>query len=479
MKQNFCKSCGTTLQADEGFCPECGTAIIVADPSPPSGNVPSRTKMVVKKEPFSRKKKVLFSILAMLAVIVIGGHLFLMHLTDSTKQLQAIHNAIVDENGEALSKELTFSDETIYDKMSFVKSLKNNDFKALIDDLSSSMDTVKETGLTAIIVDQDGIELFRMNREKLLFFYSNIIIEPVTYSILVNTEILDSTLEIAGTEFKLDGKSITIDKVVPTDYEMVLSGKNPYFESTGKIFIDKPAFANPVEIDLPASEYSVSFADAPADSILFINDVSTEKLVKDIAQISPVFANGATFHAVRKLEDGKSEKSEEIVDAFGKTISFKFPLLAKAEEDAEKKAVAEAEKIEVSAQQAEINEEKVRAASYVYETFRNVYEEALNYKDFSSIEYYLYGSGTAYEEMKDFIKGIDGSYYSYNFITNEVKNGEVIDDSVHLNVFEVFDFENEDGDITRYERAKEYVFIEVSPEHYEISKINIKDTKKN
>ena len=179
------------------------------------------------------------------------------------------------------------------------------------------------------------------------------------------------------------------------------------------------------------------------------------------------------------MDGGKTEKSEEVNAASGGILTFKFPLLVKAEEEAEKKAIAEAEKVKVSAQQAEINEEKIYNASILYNDFRNSYEEALNYENFSYIENYLYGSGEAYTQLRDFIWDIEEYYYSYNFLTNEVLSGEVIDDKIHLNVYEVFNYTGEDGDTTRYERWKEYILVEVIPNEFQILKINIQDTNKN
>ena len=65
------------------------------------------------------------------------------------------------------------------------------------------------------------------------------------------------------------------------------------------------------------------------------------------------------------------------------------------------------------------------------------------------------------------------------FSLNEVLSGEVIDDKIHLNVYEVFNYTGEDDDTTRYERWKEYILVEVIPNEFQILKINIQDTNKN
>lgn len=479
MEQIFCKNCGTSTTSKNEFCPNCGTAVTTLNSEKQVGNATTRAEKVVRREPLSTKKKVGLSIIGLLAALAIGAHFLVVHLTDSKQQLQAIHNAIVDENGKALSTELHIIENAIYDEDNFVKSLKHSDYNALITKLSTSIDSTKETGLNSIVVDSDGIELFRVIQEKFLYFYPKIKIEPIAYPILVNSEIDNSTIEIAGTTYELDGKPFTIEKVIPSDYLLKLSGKNAFFESTGDILINKYAFKESIEIDLLATDYSITFGEAPAETILYINDESTKKPVKDITEISPVFSSGASFHAERKLDDGKTEKSDEIKATPGDILTFTFPLLVKAEEEAEKKAISEAEKVKVSAQQAEINQEKIYNASILYNDYRYAYQEALNDENFSYIENFLYGSGEAYTQLRDFIWDIEEYYYSYNFLTNEVLGGEVIDDKVYLNVYEVFNYTGEDGETTRYERWKEYILIEVTPNQFQIFKININDTNKN
>ena len=289
MEQIFCKNCGTSLKPHHDFCPDCGTPTSNQNSKQQVGNETTRAEKTVRKAPLSTKKKVGLSLIVLLAVLAIGAHFLVIHLTDSKQQLQAIHNAIVDENGKALTKELIILENVIYDEDNFVKSLKHSDYNALITKLSTSVNTTKETGLNSIVIDQDGIELFRVIREKFLFFYPKIKIEPIAYPILVNSEIDNSTLEIAGTTYELEGKPFTIEKVIPSDYLLKLSGKNAFFESTGDILINKFAFKESVEIDLLSADYSITFAEAPADTILYINDESTKKIGERILPKSVLF----------------------------------------------------------------------------------------------------------------------------------------------------------------------------------------------
>ena len=54
----------------------------------------------------------------------IGTHFIITYLTDGTKQVRNIYNAIVDENGEALFAELTVPGDSLYVKDSFTKGLE-------------------------------------------------------------------------------------------------------------------------------------------------------------------------------------------------------------------------------------------------------------------------------------------------------------------------------------------------------------------
>ncbi|WP_394239568.1 zinc-ribbon domain-containing protein [Niallia oryzisoli] len=477
MEIAFCKNCGEKLEESIEFCPACGSPVTEENAIPSNTEVTyieTRTKV-----PVSFKRKVIYSIVGAIALLIIGAHLMISHLIDSDRHLQKIFNAIVDENGADLLEELSISKGLIYDKSSFASYLKADNPQGLHNDLQNAVEQVKKTGLTEVVTNQDGNELFRVKNESFLFFYSKIIIEPIPSTLRIDTDLSNSELTIANQTYPLNGKPLTIKNILPAEYEMHLKGKNEYFESEVKMKVKDNEFGDNNAIELKTVNYSIVFAEDPTDSTVFINGKSTGKTGKEIGTLKPVFSDITEVYGVRKMADDQIEKSDVIQANRGETVTFVFQELVKAEEEKRKKEQEEAEAALVQTQKSVENQEKVKKASYVYSDFRDAYENALNYKDFSHIEYYLYGSGTAYNELYDFVYESKDSYYWYRFITNEVTSGEVDDDGVHLFVNEVFTFENHLGQITKYNRSKEYVLIEVSPGKYEIKEIHINDTNKS
>ena len=329
--------------------------------------------------------------------------------------------------------------------------------------------------MTEIVMDEEGIEVFRIKFEKWLYLYPRVVIEPVSQPLVIDTTLENATLTIADQEFPLDGKPITISKILPDQYTLTLNGKNTYFDSEGTVHVDRSLFAETTTIDLANTSFSIGFEGKPADSIVYVNGKSTDKSIQEIGIIEPVFGNKATFHAVRTIADGKTEESEKVNGQPGESISFAFPSLEKAELEAKEQEQAKKEQ----AKKAEADKELIRLASEAYVNFRHAYEDALNNKNFYYIDPYLQPSGKAYGELKEFIAEAGDLYYWYDFMANEVTGGTVDGNTIKLQVREKFLFENHLGQKTNYDRKKEYNLIEASPGDYKIVEINIQDTNRN
>ncbi|MBO0589677.1 zinc-ribbon domain-containing protein [Sporosarcina sp. E16_8] len=470
MEKKFCNECGKQLADGLVFCSSCGTPV-----STTVDVAESMQKPPASKKSMPLKTKVLLSALVILFMTAIGTHFTITYLTDGTKQLRNIYNAIVDENGEALFAELAVAGDTLYVKDSFTKRLNNGYLPVFFDELQEASERVKETGLTEILVDKKGIELFRVKYEKWLYFYSRVIIEPVSQPLVIETDLKNTILTIADKEFQLDGESIKINKVLPDNYTFTVNGKNTYMESTGTYNIDREEFEEAVVVSLPGSAYSITFNSELTDGIVYVNGTSTEKTMKEIDSITPVFGDGATFHAVRAIEGGKTEKSEKVIGKPGDSVTLVYPSLLKAQKSAE--SLAKAQKVQE--EKAVGDRELIAQASAAYIDFRDAYEEALNDKSFYYVENYLVETAGVYKELKDFIAEADSTYYWYDFKINQVTEGTVEGDIIKLQVREVFVFENHLGVTTEYDRKKRYDLVETSPGQFKITAIHIKDTNRN
>lgn len=469
MEKKFCNECGKQLADELVFCSSCGTPV-----SATVHVAESMQKLPTPKKSMPLKTKVLLSTLVILFMTAIGTHFIITYLTDGTKQLRNIYNSIVDENGEALFAELAVPGGTLYVKDSFTKSLNNGYLPVFFDELQEASDRVKETGLTEILLDKKGIEIFRVKYEKWLYFYSRVLIEPISQPLVIKSDLKNTTLTLVDKEFQLEGESITINKVLPDNYTLTLNGENTYTESVGTYNIDQEDFAEGVVVSLPDSAYSITFNSELTDGIVYVNGKSTKKTMKEIKSITPVFGDGTTIHAVRAIEGGKTEESEKVVGKPGDSVTLVYPSLMKAQEEAEQ-AKAKKVKAEIALEDKEL----IAQASEAYVDFRDAYEEALNDKSFYYVENYLVESAAVYKELKDFIAEADSTYYWYDFKMNQVTEGAVEGDIIELQVREVFVFENHLGVTTEYDRKKRYDLVETSPGQFKISAINIKDTNRN
>lgn len=105
--------------------------------------------------------------------------------------------------------------------------------------------------------------------------------------------------------------------------------------------------------------------------------------------------------------------------------------------------------------------------------FRDYYEWALNEEDFFWIEDLLLPGSTAYYELEDYIREISGEGYLFDFISNSVTDIEIYDDFAIVSTIEEFDFYNAAGNVTYYERIKEYMVVIDEYGNYMITDIYI------
>src|SRR5699024_6200449 len=113
----------------------------------------------------------------------------------------------------------------------------------------------------------------------------------------------------------------------------------------------------------------------------------------------PVMLNeDIKVHAVTKDDKGKEIKSEKI--ALNQTdLYIPFEHIAKAEEE----------------------EEMESAIRDAYEDFREDYESAIMYVDFSYIESYFKNGSKIEDDYEKFVNGHnDIGYFYYDFMTNDI-----------------------------------------------------------
>ncbi|RWZ55112.1 trypsin-like serine protease [Halobacillus fulvus] len=110
---------------------------------------------------------------------------------------------------------------------------------------------------------------------------------------------------------------------------------------------------------------------------------------------------------------------------------------------------------------------------YFILAFRDSYEVALTYEDFSMIEPMLLDESDAYWELSDYIDEISGLGLFFDFISNDVTSVDIQEDYAVVSTYEVFDFMNAAGEWSVYERVKDYVVVADEYGYYQIAYIEI------
>ena len=231
------------------------------------------------KKSLSLKRNVLYWVLAIVFALLVGAHFLLTYMTDSERQLRNVYNAIIDGNEIKLFAEFTVPETLIHNPKTFTKSLKQENLESLYDELSKTVRKVRKTGLTEIVQSYDGVDLFRIKKEKLLSLYPKMAIEIVGHSLTINTDLTDSKMIIANSTYELEGKGFKIPSIAYDTYNLTLEGENAYFKSTGIVTIEQSVFeSQEPELSLLTPDYSIVLNEAPEKSILYINQKSMKRL---------------------------------------------------------------------------------------------------------------------------------------------------------------------------------------------------------
>ena len=103
MAPDFCKECGHTLQGSDSFCPECGHLF------------KSQTVPPLRKSKTTTGKKVLFGIVAAVAVILFSTHSYIKSALSPEKQLTSLYLALHEANGEGFFDVVHIDENVMYD----------------------------------------------------------------------------------------------------------------------------------------------------------------------------------------------------------------------------------------------------------------------------------------------------------------------------------------------------------------------------
>ena len=451
MKQ-FCHECGNPIEADQVFCAECGAPKAVPNTEAP-------TPIVQKpKKSWSFKKKLAFLLVGILAIALVGSHYTIQAKTSPDSKISNFLTALESGDAEAVLKEITISEDINKDDKVYVSYLKSLDYGVLQSNITEAATGIKKDGITRVITDNNGHQVFKLKQEKYLSLYPVISIEAVPVNVELATDLPNGEYSIAGKIFDLAKGKQAMGAFLPGIYPAAVSADGVY-KSTAE-FEQEISGNEDMAIELLKQQLMVTLSSNEPEAVVFINGKTTKKKVKELAEIGPLFEDEKlSIHA--ELKDKKSEPLEVVG---GNQVNLSIgeeAVVAVEEEETEDSVYFDDDSID----------------QFIW-GFREAYRHALNAKDYSQVAPYLKPGSSALKEIDEFIGGLGNDYYLFQFYTDDVLDYTVKGNTAYVNTYEEFDFTNHLDETTNYKRNKVYEIVAGKDGTYEIASITIQDTKR-
>ncbi|MFC7320012.1 TcaA NTF2-like domain-containing protein [Halobacillus campisalis] len=492
----YCTHCGEPLSEDLTFCTACGTKQEGDQvPSPQS-----ERKQRVPKKPMSRKRK--FTLLSVfLAVgLLIGAHFMITNWIDPLKTVQAMDRAMTEQDADGFFEQMELKDDAVIHKEEYLEYIEGSDWESIRYQLSQEFEDNSNEPFDFAVRDYDGNKIFNIKKNTIVpGLYHSYTIEgiPNQVTAATNMENTTFTFEDQTVELKEEEKYVDVALAYPGQYEVNGAAENAFgeFEYTDTIDV-YPNNANESEVNVTFASDTVTVDTNQEDAVLFINGESTEKTLGEYEELGPFPDEEVMLHAEWKDEDGEVHKSEEMNQdtLYWGALSFHFEeenedfyasdseqeeesVEASAEEEKEEEVEEESE--EASEEEESLDEDLTVGAEDHVLDFRVMYEDALNYRDYSIVSFYLESGSDADEELEEYVGDLEDKGFDYDFTLNEILSSEMEDEeTVTVTTNEQFIFTNHEGDQTHYDRVKEYTVIN-SEDGFKITKIDIDDTERN
>lgn len=453
-----CIHCGVKRNNDsEKFCLSCGAKFeeVVAPPQ-------QSKKMLTPKQ----KKARMASTIALLVLIaaLVGTHFFLKWKYDASRQLTEMNQSFIKSEDAEFLTFFTFPESTKADAKSFYTFVEEEGWEDIREELEYEISLLEEGDLSNILKDSNGNKFLSVTNDPLLFgLYDRISINIVPIEVQVKFPVDEVTLSIDGISVTgKKGQSESIGNFLPGfyDWQATVPSDIAVIEDQGEMIVIGEG-KNKFTFDPVINAGMVSITSDVPEAILWINGKSTEKTVKATKSIGPIaFDKSVQLTAETRDSKGAVLKAEEIaVDA--DTIHLKFDHVQKqiATDLAAKQTAEEKSKLEVK---------YTELLSDYINNYRDDFEYALNYKDFSYISsYFPVGSEVQSIYMKEIENHakIDG-YFNYEFLSNFTTSVKAIDtDTVYLTTEETFYFYSDKEDYY-YEKSKGYTVDIINDEFY-------------
>lgn len=454
----ICSICGQENLKNSRFCQECGnqypSKVTEKELASTTTSLESTQVAPKTRAKMNGKNKVIFGIIAALAIILIGAHFFIQHSIDPYKQLSNADRAFVGKDSEAFLSYFSMHEDVITDYESFYEFMKEEDWTNSISPAIKEMIRSIEKGTySSPIQDQEGNNLISVVDEKYLLFYDKIKvqIEPIKVTASSSVPNVELTLPNEETITLAEGANTSLGSFTPgihTFNVLVIDDLSEQtYERNDMIIGDG---SNTSELFFDFSDQTINITSDHDDAIIWVDGKSTKKTAKELKLYNVPTDGSVKLQAVTKV-DGKEVKSE--------TVAVKGTEVHLAFADVQAKIKAEEFAKEKKQAMEDFAYEYEDSVRQMYYDFRNSYYSALTNVDFSYVSDYFADGTQLKDDYREFVlehNEFDFSY-DYDFISNDISSIETVNENTfNLYSYEVFEFFTSTDDNWHYERQKKY-----------------------
>lgn len=215
-------------------------------------------------------------------------------------------------------------------------------------------------------------------------------------------------------------------------------------------------------IQLEKNNFRLVYVIAPIVIVLAI----TAFLLGSYSHRSETSTLGSAFDNSNELDEYDDSDLESFISGNEPETPTVEQTTAETAETYESESVIEDTTTSVAATEGEIETDTINSINTFADPqlfadqvlrFRTDYKLAVNEGNYSYVQQYILPQSQAEQELNDFVGDMSGKNYYYNFIRTEILGVQLIDGGALVDTFEIFDFIDDQGKETHYERFKTYV----------------------
>lgn len=440
-----CLSCGADNPIDMHFCQQCG-ARLQEEEIENSKRAKQSNESKTPKPPMKTATKI---VIAFVTIIILGAsiaHFTIKNKLDPYKQLTNINKAFVNEDYTTFLNYFAIDDGVIVDEKAFYQYMqKNNWIEKISPQIEEGFKKIDKGSFASAIVDNKGYKIATiLDEKKFLGMYNQYTVKIIPVEVNAHTSITKAKLTYNDNSKEITKKPVALGKFIPGIYNFKIDVSDDF--TTTKLekkqeIVNSENNQQELFFDFTADTLKIN--SDYKDSIIFINDKSTKKKASELNLFTIPLDGSVTMHA--EYTNGDKKSTSETIKVTSNEVYLPFAEVQ--------------EKLAVNAAKEELlSNYREYARSFYYE-FRNNYQDAVNYGDFSYVSNYFQDGTKLKKDYSAFVldhRDFD-YYYNYNFLSNDITDIVAVDNNtLTLKSSELFEFyTSEDGD-WKYEREKLY-----------------------